>query len=207
MKETSEHLEDLKEIRSLMERSSRFISLSGLSGISAGIFALIGAAVAYWYLSESMYTGSYEEDYLEARNFYLFFFIDALCVLILALGAGIFFTVRQTKRKKQSIWDNTSKRLLINMAIPLGTGGYFCCALLYYGVIELIAPATLIFYGLALLNASKFTLDDVRYLAFCEIILGVIATAYTGYGLIFWSMGFGLLHIIYGGLMYYKYER
>lgn len=190
-----------------MERSSRFISLSGLSGIVAGLFALIGAAVAYWYLDMKL---NGRNDYLyklSEREFYTFFFADAAIVLFLALSAGVFFTVRQAKRKQQKIWDKTSKRLLINMAIPLAVGGYFCLVLLFNGVVGLIAPATLIFYGLALLNASKFTLEDIRYLAFCEIGLGIVNTLYTGYGLLFWAFGFGVLHIVYGTVMYFKYEK
>ena len=207
MNETTDHLKDLREIRSLMERSSRFISLSGLSGIFAGLFALIGAAIAYWYLDMKL---NGRQDFLyrmSETEFYTFFFIDAAIVLVLALSAGIFFTIRQAKRKEQAIWDSTSKRLLINMAIPLAAGGYFCIVLLYYEVVGLIAPATLIFYGLALLNASKFTLDDVRYLAYCQISLGVVATIFIGYGLLFWAIGFGILHIVYSTVMYFKYEK
>jgi hypothetical protein len=58
-----------------------------------------------------------------------------------------------------------------------------------------------------LINASKYTFNDIRYLGFCEIILGLGAAVYVGYGLYFWALGFGILHIIYGAMMYYKYER
>jgi hypothetical protein len=207
MKEESDHLQDLYEIRSLMEKSSRFISLSGLSGIFAGIFALAGAMAAYWYMGFDRFSAGNFSYTRDQGDLYLFFFTDAAIILLLALSAGTFFTIRQSKRKGQHIWDQTSKRLLINMAIPLATGGLFCLALLHYNVFGLIAPATLIFYGLALLNASKFTLDDVRYLAFFEIALGLLATLYIGYGLLFWALGFGLLHIIYGTVMYLKYEK
>lgn len=206
MEETVDHLKDLKEIRNMMEKSTRFISLSGLSGIFAGMFALIGAAVAFWYLD---YNSSTWEGYYFNRplNFYSFFFLDAGLVFILAFASGIFFTARNAKRKGQNVWDSTSKRLLINLLVPLFCGGFFCVALLVYGIIGLIAPATLIFYGLALLNGSKYTLDDIRYLAYGEIVLGMISTVYTGYGLLFWAIGFGVLHIVYGTVMYFKYEK
>lgn len=205
METTNDHLKDLKEIRSLMERSSRFISLSGLSGVFAGLFALIGAAAAYWYLDLNLTRQNF--SYVSHKNFYNFFFVDALAVMICALASGIFFTVRQSKRKGQKIWDKTSQRLLINMAIPLGTGGFFSLVLLYYDIPFLIAPAMLIFYGLACLNASKFTLDDIRYLAYMEIFLGMLSCLFIGYGLLFWALGFGVMHIVYGTLMYFKYEK
>lgn len=79
--------------------------------------------------------------------------------------------------------------------------------LIYQGHIELAAPATLVFYGLALLNASKYTLSDIRYLGLLEIVTGLMATFFIEYGLLFWAFGFGLLHIVYGIFMYYKYEK
>lgn len=187
-----------------MEKSSRFISLSGLSGIAAGIFALIGAAAAFLYYeipfgSSEIYV---RKDYESLR----FFFLDAALVLLLSIGTGIYLTARQAKKKDQRFWDKTSKRLLINLAVPLITGGLFCLALLDHYP-PLIASAMLIFYGMALLNGSKYTLDDVRYLGYCEIGLGLINAFIGGYGLIFWSIGFGVLHIIYGAVMYRKYER
>jgi predicted lysophospholipase L1 biosynthesis ABC-type transport system permease subunit len=212
MATNSEHLDALTDIRSLMERSSRFISLSGLSGVFAGIFALTGAAAAYLYLDISLNSSRYYTYAENANgetnmNFFTFFFLDAAFVLIASILTGILLTVRKAKQKGQSVWDATAKRLLINLFIPLITGGVFCLALLKYSLVGLVAPATLIFYGLALINASKYTLHDIRYLGVCEIILGLTSMFYLGYGLIFWAIGFGVLHIIYGIVMYRKYEQ
>ena len=135
-----------------------------------------------------------------------FFFLDAALVLIFAISFGIFFTTRKAKKKGQKIWDKLSQRLLINLLIPLVAGGIFCLALLKHGMFSLVAPATLIFYGLALVNASKYTLTDIHYLGLIEIVLGLIALFYIGYGLEFWAIGFGVLHIVYGLMMYFKYE-
>jgi hypothetical protein len=206
MDQTKEHLDNLSEIRSLMERSSRFISLSGLSGVFAGTFALLGAMAAYLYLKKSYF--SLEDPYISFNrtDIIVFLLADASIVLILALSCGLFFSMRQAKKKGQQIWDHTSKRLFINLAIPLAAGGFFCLSLLYYAP-GLVASATLVFYGLALLNGSKFTHDDIRYLGIAEIILGLVATYYIGYGLLFWALGFGVLHIIYGIVMYRKYDQ
>lgn len=212
MNKQNEHLETLSEIRSLMERSSRFISLSGLSGVFAGIFALLGALAAYFYLNLSISSPRYYEYATNEHGginvaFYIFFFTDAISVLVISLAVGSILTIRKAKQKGQTVWDATAKRLLINMLIPLVAGGIFCFILLYHGLVGMVAPATLLFYGLALLNASKYTLNDVRYLGISEIVLGLVASIYIGYGLIFWAVGFGVLHIIYGTAMYFKYER
>lgn len=202
MNTKNEHLEALTDIRSMMERSTRFISLSGLSGVFAGIFALIGAGIAYNKIAEANLSLAVVD-----ASFYLFFIIDALCVLVASLAFGIFFTVRKAKRKGQSIWDSSAQRLIINLLIPLAAGGLFCLVLLFHGLFVLVAPVTLLFYGVSLINASKYTLHDIRALGICQIILGLLASAFLGYGIIFWAIGFGVLHILYGAIMYYKYER
>ncbi|MDQ3045983.1 MAG: hypothetical protein M3R27_00420 [Bacteroidota bacterium] len=205
MKDQKEHLQAISEIRSMMERSSRCISLSGLSGIFSGIFALIGAYYAQKLLNNLPVN---ERGYSSDNNGILFMLLmDAGLVLTTSLFMGTILTMRNSRRKGIKVWDHSAKRLLINLGIPLVTGGLFCIALLYHGIIGLVAPATLVFYGLALINASKYTFNDIRYLGFCEIILGIISCFYIGYGLYFWAAGFGILHIVYGAVMYYKYER
>ncbi len=130
----------------------------------------------------------------------------ALATLVIAISFGIFFTTRNARKKNQKIWDSLTKRLIANLFIPLATGGVFCLILMYRGYVGIIASSTLIFYGVALINASKYTLKDIWYLGICQIVLGLLAAMYVGYGLLFWSIGFGILHIAYGTYMYVKYE-
>lgn len=202
-----DYLKDLSDIRAIMERSSRFISLSGLSGILAGVFALAGA----WFAYEIVYNNPSEDLYAGngaiSSETLLLLFVNAFIVLTLAIGSGVFFTVRRSKKMKMKVWDVASKRLLINLLIPLVSGGLFIIIIVLKGFIGLVAPLTLIFYGLALINASKYTLGDVRYLGLSEVVLGLIATLLLKWGLLFWAIGFGALHIIYGAVMYFKYER
>lgn len=210
MTQPNEQLEHLKEIRNIMERSSRFISLSGLSGVFAGFFALAGAAAYYIYFNKYVnynfteFSRRFPVDI--STNFLLFCIADAAAVLVLALSFAFFFTNRKAKADGLKMWDATSRRLVFNLAVPLATGGVFCIALLNYRLIGLIAPATLIFYGLALVNASKYTLDEIRLLGYSEIVIGLISCFFIGYGVTFWAIGFGILHIIYGLIMYMKYE-
>jgi len=204
-------IDQLNQIRSMMEESSRFISLSGLSGILAGLTALAGSAYAHFIINISMMNNRENGIVLILDKIDISLLthltLTAAAVLFIALSFGIILTVRKAKKKGQSIWGSTSRRLAINMAIPLGAGGVFCFVLFQHGLIGLIAPATLLFYGLALINASKYTLSDVRYLGLFEIALGLLSSYFIGYGLLFWAIGFGILHIVYGSLMYFKYDR
>ncbi|RNI27303.1 hypothetical protein EFA69_14235 [Rufibacter immobilis] len=202
-----EQLEALHEIRSIMDRSSRFISLSGLSGVFAGLSALVGAAVVKWYFSQRNVNYYYDAGRSFTAEDIVFLLGVAAGVLVLGFCTATYFTVRNARKKNQRIWDNQSKRLLLNLAIPLASGGAFCGILIYHNILYLVAPAMLIFYGLALLNGSKYTLSDIRYLGIIEIMLGLIASIFVGYGLMLWTVGFGMLHIVYGALVYFKYER
>lgn len=204
--DSKNYQKDLEHIRSMMEKSSRFISLSGLSGVSAGIVALLGAFYVYYIFQQegiNYFDGNFH-TYTPVLVRKLFFI--AIVILFFALLLGYYFTVRKSKKNGVKIWDATTKRLLIHLSIPLVAGGIFCLALQYHGIHQFIAPSMLIFYGLALLNASKFTLDDVKYLGILEVLLGLVSLFFLGWGLATWALGFGVLHIVYGIMMYKKYQ-
>jgi hypothetical protein len=198
------YLDDLHDIRHMMERSSRFISLSGISGILAGTLALIASFFVYRTIAGSLYSPGYRIIPFD-REIILLLLGIGTGTLILSIGAGIFFTSVKAKKDNQKLWDHQTRRLVINLSIPLVTGGLLCLILLFEGFIGLMAPITLIFYGLALVNASKYTLSEIRSLGLIEIIIGLLATLFIQYGLWFWSFGFGILHIIYGIAMQRKY--
>ena len=213
MEEAKQQLAHLAEMRALMERSTRFLSLSGLSGVWAGVCALAGAAAVYIYLDMMPFSGN-EEHYFErairthkwGMDYISVFVLIAFLVLTAALAGGFFFTTRKARLKGQKMWDHNFRRLFIALAIPLVTGGIFCLEMLFWGLPGLVAPATLIFYGLALFNGGKYTLRDVEYLGISELALGLMGVYYPGFGLELWALGFGFLHIGYGLYMYIKYE-
>ncbi len=205
MKE-EKYLDDLKEIKDIMNRSSRFISLSGLSGVGAGVVALLGVYAAY----QTVYA---RQDYFHMRytiistQKILSLLTIAGLTLLGSLFAGVFFTWRKARKNNQGIWDIQAQRLVVNLLIPLVVGGLVCLILLINGFVGLVAPLTLVFYGMGLLHASKYTLTDIRNLGIAEMILGILALQFIGYGLVFWAIGFGVLHIIYGIVMHFKYDR
>lgn len=211
--ENRQHLEAIQDIRNIMRKSTRFLSLSGLSGVFAGIYALIGAFLAHQYISTHQV--NYRYDFMSDRNssilerspFYVYMIAIAGSVLLLSIVTAYYFSNRKAKRQGQTLFDRTALLALINLCIPLAAGGAFCTALLYHGTIAYIAPSMLLFYGLALINASKYTYDDIRYLGICQILLGIVNAFDLGNGLIYWAIGFGVLHIAYGTSMWLKYER
>ena len=201
-------IDDLKEIRSMMEKSSRFISLSGLSGVMTGIYAFAGAWLGVK-RSENMQLmdGNIWPEFSRHPFFYKDFFLIALGVLVLSVATGILLTARRANSKGQHLLDRTAKRMIYNLALPLIPGGFLAFAMLWAGFFEMVPAVLLIFYGLGLVNGSKYTLSDIRILGLLDILLGLIAAFQFEWRYTLWLTGFGLLHIVYGIYMYIRYER
>ena len=199
--ESKDYLKDISEIKNMMHKSSRFISLSGLSGILAGIYALIGAAVVYWLVM------TYSNGVLMLDGW-----VYQTCLLILAIVAtlsiitGILLTTKKAKKHEAKIWDATSRRLVLNFLIPLVVGGLYILIILSQGKYGQSGGLMLIFYGLALVNASKYSIGDIQYLGYIQIVLGLLGAWKPGFGFWLWVLGFGFMHIVYGAWMHFKYD-
>jgi MFS family permease len=204
--EQQELQDEITSIRSLMERSSKFISLSGLSGVLAGVYALVGSAIAWFIIQSENSTNIWEGIYNYVRIINALVII-AIVVLFASIITALLLSIKKAKKRSQPIWNSTSRSLLFNMSIPLLTGGALITLFLSQGYVGFVVPTSLIFYGLALVSASNFTFADVKYLGICEVLLGLITACLPEYGLLLWALGFGLLHIIYGSVMYFKYDR
>jgi len=207
MKEIHEYEEDLTSVHTLLERSSRFISLSGLSGILAGIYALAGATAAYFIVHYPISPLNYRIYSVQDADVLWKLILVATLVLTMSLTTGIWLTQRKAKRRNTEFWNKATKQMLINLSIPLVAGGLFILIILSSGHFGLAAPACLLFYGLALIQASNNTVSEIRYLGFSEIALGLVSAMLPGYGLIFWALGFGVLHIFYGAIMHNRYDK
>lgn len=201
MKDKQDYVRDIAEIRSMMERSSKFLSLSGWAGIMVGIYAIVGAYIAYQFLNfnpnQIVYTSS------ELANL----IILAVLIVILAVGTAIYFSYKKANQKGERGWNATSRRLLASMTVPLLTGGILILILISKDLLGLIIPLTLLFYGLALYNAGKFTYDEVKVMGIVQLVLGLISSWFIEYSLLLWAFGFGVVHIAYGIYMYFRYER
>ncbi|MEJ7691710.1 hypothetical protein [Daejeonella sp.] len=206
MKEKDVYAE-LSSIRDLMERSSKFISLSGLSGVIAGLYALAGAGLGYLLVHNLKTETGSDGPYAGEPVIFWQLFMIALAVLVFSVVTACWFSVRKAKVKNENVWNPVSRRLLAAIVVPLFTGGLFIIIMMMKGDYTTVAAACLIFYGLALVAGSHYTYNDVKWLGFCEIFLGLLALVLPGYGLILWAIGFGLLHIIYGTILHFKYER
>ena len=202
----NEALQTVKEIKALMEKSSKFLSFSGLSIVLIGVFALIGASVARRVL---LPVKAFQGEYATAEWVDVAPNLMILAVLVFAVSlATVFlFAAWKSKKMRQPFFKKVTYRTFVNFFLPLFVGGIFCVALLFNGNVGIIAPAMLLFYGLSLINVSKFTYGNIFWLGCCETILGLLCAFFPGKGLLFWSLGFGFLHIAFGVYFYVVVER
>ena len=213
MDSANEPIQAIEEIKQMMDRSSRFVSLSGWSGIAAGICALVAA----WLAGKKFNEYAISENEYEAKSNYVRdgnllqldreLLILAVITFLAAFFFAFLFTYLRSRRTGVPIWGFMARKVMTNLAVPMIVGALLIWRITDFGLYGLVAPACLIFYGLALINASKFTLSEVRYLGYLQLLLGVINLWAIGYGLYFWAAGFGVLHILYGIMMWNKYER
>ncbi len=208
-----EPLQTLEEIKTMMERNSRFVSLSGWSGVAAGICGLVAAFLAFRKLEAYGINSTGVQRQPDAVRIDRMPELEGELLLlggitfITALVFAVLYTYLRSKKTGVPLWGFMARRLIISVAVPMIVGGLVIWRITDFELYGLVAPACLLFYGLALINASKFTLSEVRYLGYAQLLLGVINLWAIGYGLYFWAAGFGVLHIAYGLVMWNKYER
>lgn len=203
--EDKNYLNDLKDIKEMMSKSSQFISLSGLSGVLAGIYALVGGWYADKLLSDYFTDSVYSLEIVENLEFKLIGI--ALSIIGASILSGLLLSNSKSKKIGVKLWNETSKRLVVNFSIPLLTGGILVFILIDRQFYELIIPTTLLFYGMACIHASKYTLGDVKYLGITITSIGLLAAYFYEYSIPLWMLGFGFCHIFYGGMMWFKYDR
>jgi len=201
MKNQHDYIDDITEIRRMMVRSSKFLSLSGWAGILAGIFALSGAWFAHSVLKFQPDGFLYSHPNIETVS------LTAAIILLFSLAAAFFDSRIKAKKRNEKAWNSTSKKMLTSMAVPLLIGGTLILLLSFNNLLGLAAPLMLIFYGLSLYIAGFYTFREVRVMGFVQIVLGILNTVLITTGLLFWAIGFGVVHILYGLYMHLKYER
>ena len=134
--------------------------------------------------------------------------VFASLLIIVCIVTVILMCRHKAHQNNQSLlFDFNTKRLLWNFFLPLVVGGILCISLIWQSHYGLTSSIMLIFYGVALISASNYTFSNTRYLGYAEIALGLADSFVENYALLFWFVGFGLFHIVYGIFFHLKYEK
>lgn len=196
------HLDDLAQIRSIMERSKKYLSLSPWAAVMAGFYALTGASITF-VLIPDLFNHFTNERVLTSGKLWVLFCL-AMGMLILATWSALALNSRQARKNGGQLWTKAARRLALNFVLPMLAGGLFITALWLHSYYTLIPAAMLLFYGLSLINAGNFTFSNVRILGVLQTALGLGAAFWPNTGLWWWTMGFGWLHLCYGWWLYHQ---
>ena len=207
--------EELASIRNMMEKSSKFSNLSGLSIFFTGLLTIIAASVIYFDIGfsysdvEISYSQLINNEGSKENLEQKIRLLSLIASVILILSLLILYVTASKKTKKEGIklFNPTFKRTARSLVVPLVSGGVFSFFLIYNHMYGLVAPATLIFYGLGLIAASRNSYDELEVLGYVELVLGILASYFMGAGLLFWVIGFGLGHIVFGSYLHFKYDK
>lgn len=210
MNQSEQPLEDIRVIRKLMEESSRFLSLSGLSGIIAGIAGLAGAWVAHLVIRGNT---PYPDWYLKplaggeaGAGTVLELFSAMAVVLAVAFTAAVVLSSRKAKKSGLHAWTPVTKRMLMSLLLPLAAGGLFILFTVNTVPASVTAASSLIFYGVAMMSAGKFTFGEIHWLGVLEVVTGLACLLMPQYTILIWAVGFGVIHIAYGLFMHLRYR-
>ncbi|MFK8060597.1 MAG: hypothetical protein AB8B78_10950 [Polaribacter sp.] len=192
-----DYLRDISEIKTLMSKSSKFISLSGLSGILAGVYSLLGAGYYFFGIKS-------EDDFSSSI---IPITVIVLIVFFATTITTVFFTSKRSKITGEKIWGDSTKNLIVSFSTTFYIG-VICILILYFKEEYTYLLALLIlFYGIAIINASRHTNVIIQPLGFIEVVIGLLCIIYPEFSLWFCILGFGIIHIIYGSIFYFKYDK
>lgn len=193
----------LDDIRAMMAKSSRFQAISGVSIIMVGIYASVASFLVSpmlrgwnWLALPCDASGNIT---LNTPHLIHMTVLAALLLFVLSFATVTVMAWRKAKRLNLPLsLDKRMFQMLINFFIPLLAGGVLCLALIVQHHYGLTSSIMLIFYGLALVNMQHYTYPVFRFLGYAELILGFVDCFTVHYSLLFWFLGFGLLHILFG---------
>lgn len=210
--ENKEALNTLNEIKDLMEKSSRFQSISGLSIVIVGLLASVVSAGAWLMLlphSDISWLPTTCNGILINSPFRTKIAVfSALLLLVISFSTVSFFSLHKMKKQRGAVsFDSTLRRCLFHFCVPMVVGGLLCAAMLLQGHYGLTSTFMLVFYGLALINCSHYTSSSIAMLGYAQLVLGVVDCFAVSHAILLWWLGFGLMHILFGIYFIIKYDR
>lgn len=187
--------ENLRVIRELMERSTRYTTFSGYSGVLAGTASITGCIIT-WLLQQGP-SGLYP-----AR---VPFLLTWSLVVLFAIGADYLLTKRHAARVGKHILSRLGQQMAFASLPGLGTGALLTLLLVRHHLLNEVYPLWMLCYGIAICAVGLFSQREVKYLGALFLCAGaltlVLIQGQPGWGLPMMALSFGGFHIVWGVLM------
>ncbi|MBO4561474.1 MAG: hypothetical protein J5705_05880 [Bacteroidaceae bacterium] len=205
--------ETLSDIRNMMERSQKVMFLNGASGIIVAVWAFLGATLISNLMYRSMWPmwGFKLFPLQEVDTRILIFAIIIFAFTFLASYITVLYMSRRRAMRRGLDFelDTAAKQLLRTFFTVMIIGGLFCLTPIRNGHWELVPGFMLAFYGLALVVISPmaFKISITKYFGFIQIAAGLAALTLPQYGMMFWTLGFCVFHLIWGIWFHFVFDR
>lgn len=177
--------ENLRVIRALMERSTKYSTFSGVSGVVAGLASIVGCIV----------TRSLGPD---PARFPAAFLVIWTAVIIVAVGADFVLMKRRAARVGKHVISRLGKQMVMASAPGLGAGAVLTLYMLQHNMLGDIYPFWMLAYGIAVAATGLFSQREVSILGAAFLITGAATLFAPGIGLEMMAATFGGFHIVYG---------
>ena len=208
--EKNEVKQTLDDIRDMMSKSSRFQAISGYSIIIVGLYAAVAAAIAAALVGAVNLFPFFEniDATLNTPAKIRLATIIALSLFTLSLLTVFAMAIAKSKRHNlRFAFDKRMRQMLTDFFLPLAAGGLVSIALIMQQHYGLTSSIMLLFYGLALVNSSHYTYPALRWLGYTELALGIADCLTVKHAILFWFLGFSVMHIIFGIVYVIMFER
>jgi hypothetical protein len=180
--------DNIRFIRETMERAGSFTAVSGWGGIAMGITALGASVIA-----------SRQETVLA-------WLVTWLAEAAVAIGIALWTTYSKARASGTALLSGPGRRFVYSFAPPLFVGVLLTILLVRIGSIAEVAGVWLLLYGTAVVTGGAFSIRVVPLMGLCFIVLGTVALfCPPSWGNAFLAVGFGGLHLIFGGIIAGKY--
>jgi hypothetical protein len=181
-------MDNLRYIRETMERSQSFTAVSGLGGVLMGLIALGATFLAL----RAETTGAWVAVWMGAAALSLSTALAAMTLKARAVGG--------------SLLVGAGKKFAWNLTPPLLVGGVLTLAMTQAGAAELLPGVWLLLYGTGVVTGGAFSVRVVPLMGLTFMLVGAAALfAPAAWGNLFMAGGFGLLHIVFGAVIWRKH--
>jgi hypothetical protein len=181
-------LDDLRFIRETMEHATAFTAVSGWGQIATGVTALAAAAITR--------TRPLGPSWLAV-------WLGAAAV---AIATGITSSVWKGRRIGEPFIMAPLRKFVLGFAPPVAAGVVLTFYLARLGLYPLLPATWLLLYGAGVTTGGMFSVRSVPVMGICFMTLGCVAVlapaAWSGALLV---AGFGVLPIVFGALIAWRY--
>jgi len=180
--------DNLRYIRSAMERAGAFTAVPGVGGLVLGCTALAVAVLARGLANTRIWLAAW------------------LGEAILACLIGVGAAAHKSHKAGMPLLSGPGRKFLLGFAPPLLAGALLTLTLFREGLPGLLPGVWLLLYGAGVLCGGAASVKVIPVMGICFMAVGAAALfAPAAWGNLFLAAGFGGLHILFGTLITVKY--